>query len=35
LTPIKIKEDVVKTAKKKFEDEKERVKNDFSKLLKK
>ncbi len=34
LTPIKIKEDVVKTAKKKFEDEKERVKNDFSKLLK-
>lgn len=33
-TQIKNKEDVVKTAKKKFEDEKEQVKNNFSKLLK-
>ena len=31
---IKNKEEVVKTAKKKFEDEKEQVKNNFSKLLK-
>lgn len=33
-TAIKNKEEVVKTAKKKFEDEKEQVKNNFSKLLK-
>lgn len=34
ISPIKIKEDVVKLAKRKFEEEKEQVKNNFSKLLK-